>query len=793
MTDIRPGTSTQSQFFTKGNEAMLDRLLNGDFQRRIGGELTEKQKERLNKTVKHYMTEVYAKNSGQSLQYLNKEVLSSVVPDYMGYLRRNAGPISEEDANTDSNGIRMDVNSRFDQLQLQRQDRGVAPPAAPDFRMSLEDAGPTPLSQFEEIKRQREMEAERITATSQEIVISTTVQKDSPMGRFVDSDSDFRSSSDASRQRDQLALIMREAERAAGISGGRAELPALPDPRRLLLGDSMVLPPRAQGIATASPTTALPDRIAQRPVLPQDFLRSQDDIVAYKETEHNLFIYSADRNWVVNTQENRYNFSVTFDPANNQPGFGYTTATNVKFKNIVRIEFVKAIMPTESFDVLMTGTSGVPTPGLNTNILSFPYVQVRIPELNVNGYGTNDGMNNAFAAISYDAYWTSDSVAQNKGYARMIPKFLKCQKVYYPTPLATLQKLTFEIQRPDGTPVSTTSDSLTVSMVLMPDNNSSSTNYESTKSTPVTSSTSNIAPTAGGSVTLTMASGLGYTAGQTVLVSNTSGTNNFNGVVSSYSGTSLVVSSINTIVGSTFGSSTYTVAVIGYEWLWLQTSTYFSQFLVSQGDRIVLKAVNFNSTLLTYPGMQDLVNYLTQPQGILVSAIGRSTGGTAGYTDGANTAGYANSIIVRNSFQDPTLGLTGVSPWVANYATTLLTFANASGSITISPVVGGSVTLTGLASGLPYVAGMQVLVTGATTTNSFTGTVTSYSSTTMVVGSIAFINGGFTDAAIYTVRAGMVPSAGRLINMNRQIQIIMRVITRDMDSAAKLRPDNLQA
>jgi hypothetical protein len=29
--------------------------------------------------------------------------------------------------------------------------------------------------------------------------------------------------------------------------------------------------------------------------------------------------------------------------------------------------------------------------------------------------------------------------------------------------------------------------------------------------------------------------------------------------------------------------------------------------------------------------------------------------------------------------------------------------------------------------------------------------------------------------------------------MNRQIQIIMRVITREMDSAAKLRPDNLQA
>jgi hypothetical protein len=717
MTDIRPGTSTQSQFFAKQNEFMMERLLNMDFQRRIGGELTDKQKERLNKTIKHYMTEVYAKNSGEPLQKLNKEVLTSVVPDYMGYLRRNAGPVSEADDTTDSTGLRVDVNSRFDQIQNERQERKAGPPPPPDFRISLDEAGPTPLSQFEEIRKQREAEAARTTeivarsTTVVQIPNQESVPAASPMGRFIDSDADFRTSSEASRQRDQLSLIMREAERVAGNNSGRAELPNLPDPRRLLLGDAATLPAR---IPYGNPTTALPERTASRPVLPQDVLRAQDDIVAYKELEHNLYVYSADRDWVNNTIENRYNFSVGFDPANNRSGFGYNTATNVKFKNIVRIEFVKAIMPTESFDVLMMGAAGVPTPGKTTNILSFPYVQVRIPELNVNGYGTNDGINNAFAAISYDAYWTSDSTSANCGYTRMIPKFLKCQKVYYPTPLATIQRLTFEIQRPDGTPVSTSSDSLTVSMVLMPTNGSSSTNYKAT------------------------------------------------------------------------GPTTY-------EWIWLQTSTYFSQFLVSQGDRIVLKAVNFNSTLLTYPGVPDLINYLTQSQGVLVSAIGQSTGGLAGYTDGPNSAGYANSIIIRNSFQDPSLGLTTINPWVTSYVATLLTFRNPSGSITITPVAGSSVTLTGLSSGLAYTAGMQVLVTGATTTNSFTGTVTSYSGTTMVVGSIANITGSFGSAVLYTVHAGLIPSAGRLINMNHQIQIIMRVITREMDSAAKLRPDNLQA
>jgi hypothetical protein len=216
---------------------------------------------------------------------------------------------------------------------------------------------------------------------SQEIVIAP---RDSNMGRFVNSDIDFRNGTEAARQRDQLSLIMREAEREAS----RTEIVSsrvLPDPRTVLLGDSMQMPvtARSQGIASGNPTLAIGDSLRERPPLPQDVIKAQDDIVSYKELENNLYVYSADRDWVSNTSENRYNFSVTFDPANNQSGFGYNTATNVKFKNIVRIEFVKAIMPTESFDVLMTaptGGAGTPTPGLNTNILSLPYVQVRIPE-----------------------------------------------------------------------------------------------------------------------------------------------------------------------------------------------------------------------------------------------------------------------------------------------------------------------------------------------------------------------------------------------------------------------------
>jgi len=736
MTDIRPGTNTQAQFFNPANETMLDRLLYSDFQRRTGGELTDKQKERLVKTVKHYMTEIYSQNAGQPIQVLNKEVLTAVVPDFMGYLRRSSGPKDSDEPSGDIAATLMtDVNSRFGQLQNERQDSRPAAPIAPDFRVDLDSDGPSPLSRFEEIKRIREAEAAREAETAAAMAArkgqsqgppnmeTAIVTTDSSMGRFIDSDIDFKNSSVAASERDQLALIMRDAERAANRASmanqNAAARPNFPDPRRVLLGDATTIPPppRSMGIASGNPTLALPESYRDRPVLPQDVIKPQEDIVSYKENEYNLFVYSADRDWVNNTTENRYNFSVNFDPANNRPGFGYSTATNIKFKNIVRIEFVKAIMPVEAYEILPSYNS-TPTfnTDLNTNIFSFPYLQVRIPELNTNGYGTNDGLNNSFGVISYDAYWASDSNAKNRGYTRMIPKFLKCQKVFYPTPLSTLQKLTFQIQRPDGTLVSTASDTLTISAVLMPTSSATTTSYK----------------------------------------------------------------------GS--GSATY-------EWIWLQTSTYFNKLMITQGDRIVIQNVGFNSVLQASPGFSDLINYLTSPQGLLVSDIGISTGAINGYSDGANSVGYANSIIIRNNFQDPTTGATTIKPWVTTYANTVInTFTKAATAAVISPVAGGSVSLT-LATGLSFAAGMPVFVAGATTANNFTGVVTSYTSGTgvIVIGSIANINGTFAGSVVYTVTAGTIPSTGRLINMNHQIQIILRVITRDMDAAARLRPDNLQA
>lgn len=648
----QPTQPTDQQFFSNSNEVMLGRLLTSDFKRRIGTDLNDKQQERLQKTVRHYMREVYSKNPKEPVQYLNKEVLTAVVPDYMSYIRRSS--ISTQGASgliaNSPDPLTQDVNSRFDRLTNERQEgRALAPPQ-PDFRISLDAEGPSSVALFEQVKLQREAEAKRVAELAASMLSGAggsssgtelSALNDSPdpsLKRLVDADTDFKSQFDANKARDENALVVRNAERALANRSAAAAAPMreLPDPRRILFGDGALQTiGRTAAAAAGSPTYALAEGIRARGALPQDNLRPNDEVVSYRENEYNLFVYSADRDWVNNNNENRYNFSVNFDPANNRPGFGFSPATNIKFKNISRIEFVKAIVPTEACDILpaYTGASPAYSTALSANILSYPYLQVRIPELNTNGYGTNDGLNNAFAVISYEAYWTADSAAANRGYSRMIPKFLKCQKVFYPTPLATLQKLTFEIQRPDGSLVCESKDTLDVSAVLMPINTASTTNYK----------------------------------------------------------------------GS--GAATF-------EWIWINTKTWFNRFAFTQGDRVVFKNITLNATLAANANATSLVAFLQRPEGHLVCDIGRSTGASSGYLDGVNTAGYANSIIIRNDFNDPTTGSTSVKSWVAS--------------------IGSSVN---------------------------------------------------SNSAVTT---------GRFINMNHQVQLILRVITRDMDAITRLRPDNLE-
>jgi hypothetical protein len=647
-----PNPSKDIEFFSTQNEGKLVNVAYTQFQRKTGKTFTSKQKVRLEKTVTHYMNEVYEELGERPIPVLNEEVLREVIKDYSSYLRRS-------EVTTEVDAIRMDVGNRYNQLQTERQDSRPTPPAAPDFRISIDEDSSSALSLFEQVKKQREEDAARSSATAKpqtyadENVMSRTRGQNLVIDT-VEASVQFSETNDAAKKRDELALVERSLMRQVA-SQKQVNLSLPPDPRAFFFGT----PNSGQegtGLAQTNPTLALPDAIRTRPVLPQDVIKKQDPVVAYRENEYNLFLYSSDRDWTVNNTESRYNFSVNFDPANNRPGFGFSTATNIKFKNIVRIELVKMIVPTEGLDTvsLQTGVVGDLSynTNLNINALSFPYLMLRIPELDTNNFGTNNHVDNAFGIVQYDANWISDNTSKNRGYLAMIPKFMKCQKVYYPTPLATLQKLTIQIQRPDGNLVSDTLDTLNIDRLLF--------------SSQLTTGGTNLTKT---------------------LYADTSGT-----------------------------------------YIWIKTSSWFSKFMVSQGDRIVFKNVAFSSDYTSSTASTDFISYIQRSDGHIIVDIGQSyftgltqTGPNTYYVTGANVLGYANYIIIRNRFNDPTTGSTT----------------------------------------LAYYGGTS------TTNTAFYSSIINYSSVKL----IPIIS-------------------GRFINMNHQTQVVLRVITRDMDSASHLRPDN---
>lgn len=580
------------------NEQFLSEMLYENEKRRLGGDLSDKQKERLVKTIRHYMNEVHqtfpGADTAASIRLKNKEVITAVVPDFSAYVRRSQVTVQNDDS------MRQDIGTRFSQLQNERNPKKPPVPAPPTFRIPLDDEAPVSMGIFEQIKKQREEEAQR---------------SDELLKARVTADQNYSASAAAAASSDQLVLTQRENSRMMVQRESATELATRmvnPDPRRIFMKDVIDGNPTGQGTsleslfrssnsAAGNATTALPSALTTRPVRPQENIIPQGDILTYKENEYNLFMYSADRDWLSGnpTLQNRYNFTVNFDPGNNRAGqfFGINAAASIKFKNITRIEFVKAILPVEGVDTIMRKNAATTASinydvSLNVNILSFPYLNLYVKELDTNSYGTDYNFERAFGVLQYDANWISDSSVTTKGgYLAMIPKFMKCQKVYTPTPLSTLQKLTLRLERPDGNLVSDVQDTLDISGVFS---------------------------SSGSSGAYMAPSGGGYTAN----VTNTK----------------------------------YADASSNY--IWLETSSFFSRFSVAQGDRIRIRGLTFPSSFSGDTGaLADLLNWLNTGDHLVVGiAWSTRVGSIVYYRDGANQVGYSKYIIIQTRMNDPSTG-----------------------------------------------------------------------------------------------------------------------------------------
>jgi hypothetical protein len=607
----------RATFFSEKNYRTLQTVLVQDFEERQGP-LNAQQSERLSKTLDHYLQQVYEKQGEKPLPLLNKEVLGTCSKDFSQYLQR-------KDATKGGNSVKkvMDENlfqetsQRFEKLTQERNEVKALPSSVPNFRISLSEDGPPAAEMYERAKKQRELEMLRT---------SDLAKAEAGLQGRVSADRTFQAQQEAQNRNTELALVQRSLPAPSPTTD--LSLMVMPDRRDLLVGavgsfDSMTYSPDPRGLGqgNANPTIVAPVLASPNKLdLPQNMIIREDNVVSYREVENNLFLYSADRDWLRNNKENRYSFTVNFDPAANGQNFGPTLAAQQKFKNIVRIEMVKAIMPGESLNVTVNrnNTANQTTnTSYQDNILNFPYISVRVAELENNNYGTDNFLDRSFGVLQYDAQWVSDHQLQyttTRGFLAMIPKFLKCQKEYYPTPLSTLQKMTIDIRRPNGELVSTSPDTFDIAGIIAPQSGST---YGT------------ISP--------------------------------FNVVLSPANQYNVLIPAVNGDPAN----------------FYINTTKYFSRFEVCAGDRIQISGYTYSETALNDPtygqSLRAFCNWINRPEGhIVLGSAYTDTVTTA--KDGFNDVGYANLLVIQALYQDPTSGSTQLNPFGTTFGATLNAF-----------------------------------------------------------------------------------------------------------------------
>jgi hypothetical protein len=621
-------------FFSQQNESMLYGILSNNFQQRLGSQLNEKQSSRLERALEHYMSEVFETNSSLPVQALNKEVIGVTASDFTDYIKRQESVVNATPQ------MFQDSSQRYDQLQQDRQRTLEAPrPAIPDYVQPMiikEDDSVSALSLFEEAKKRRNME---VNAQAENQLARRNLSANQPI----------YSEGPAIQRPDPRALYDMPLDLVTAGTEQNKELSGRADVNMTL--------------ARAGPFPTAP-----RGTLQQDMIIKQEDIQSYKESEFNLSVYSADRNWEINTLENRFNFSVNLFAGNSPTGVSLMPKGASRLKNIVRIEFIKAVIPIEATDMVVRKLNSTSSPDFqqafanaqaitvmatnasvstspiytvpnlaqsrllllksynelvgnatstydttfSKNVYSFPFITLNVSELDTNTYGTSDSMDNAFGILQYDSNWTDNT--DSLGFTSLIPKHMKCQRIYAPTPLATLNKLTIRLQQPNGKLINELPDTLDISGIFL----------------------------------------------------------------SRYSSIQPYFNNLMDLSGTAYSDS-------DGEYIWLDCKKWFNRYQVAVGDRIQIK--NLTSVSPT-AAVSEIMSFLQNTDGLIVAGTAYSrrvtlaeqardiaddnykitagvkfTLATSVLVDGSNDAGYSRFIILRGKFMDPTTGSTLISPY----------------------------------------------------------------------------------------------------------------------------------
>lgn len=193
-----------------------------------------------------------------------------------------------------------------------------------------------------------------------------------------------------------------------------------------------------------------------------------------------VLISSADRDWYNEpTSLNRYNFKVKFGNLANS-----TSATiNSEYKNVTSIELVNCFIPKDNVLIPFDARPYI-------DILTYPYLVLKIPEITNVFRATNSSSDSAFSILIYDKKHDSSVLSTDyisgtnsivnsdvkkqfyceyiKTYYKYIPAYFE-KKEYYNQPLGSLTNMTIQLENPNNENINAMPDVLKIETIQFTD------------------------------------------------------------------------------------------------------------------------------------------------------------------------------------------------------------------------------------------------------------------------------------------------------------------------------------
>lgn len=170
-----------------------------------------------------------------------------------------------------------------------------------------------------------------------------------------------------------------------------------------------------------------------------------------------LCINGFDRNWQVH--KHRFNFQVDFQFNEN--------SIQQRYKNIKSIKVTRVIIPMEIKE--MRSLHNVPKTFYNHEFrFGYPYLMLNIDEFSDVYDGTNDKIRKSFCHLIFDKCYQSPN---GRGYI-VLNTMQGEKKIFHPTPLTSLSKLSISIVKPNGEIFNDSKDEYKVFKVEYEANNS---------------------------------------------------------------------------------------------------------------------------------------------------------------------------------------------------------------------------------------------------------------------------------------------------------------------------------